>query len=223
MTLQDGTSTLNPGFELVNKLDVGSLQQYSNANPQNELDNFDAISKCLNLVISKTFDNSKLYRQAANKFFVKDARARLTFPDRSASVSLEIVRGCYYTVKPGTGNIILNFNLATSALFTPITVDQFLADSTTFGGRQEDNLIGLHVYVLTERCKVEGDNNFDRLNSMSSRTKEVNFIDDNIETLRFQKRRKNADGTFAKNADGSYQKEGGFMTVVKYLKDSKFT
>jgi ABC-type phosphate transport system auxiliary subunit len=78
------------------------------------------------------------------------------------------------------------------------------------------------VYVLTERVRVAGDVNYDKLNSESSRTKKVNFISENIEDLRFQKRKKNADGTFAKNAGGSYQKEGGFMTVIQYLKESKF-
>jgi eukaryotic translation initiation factor 2C len=128
VTLQDGTSTLNLGFELVRKLDVGTLQQYSNANPQYEQENFDAISKCLNMVISKTFDDSKLYRQAANKFFVKDARGPLLFPNQTPSQSLETVRGYYYTVKPGTGSIILNFNMATSAFFKPISVQTFLTD-----------------------------------------------------------------------------------------------
>jgi eukaryotic translation initiation factor 2C len=140
------------------------------------------------------------------------------------------VRGYYYTVKPGTGIIILNFNLATSAFFKPISVQTFLADQATFGGHQEDDLKGLRVYVLTERVRVAGDVNYDKLNSESSRTlnsessrtKKVNFIGENIENLRFQKRKKNADGTSAKNADGSYQKEGGFMTVIQYLKESKF-
>jgi eukaryotic translation initiation factor 2C len=223
LTLQDGTSTLKLGFELVRKLNVSALQQYSNADPQYEQENFDPISKCLNLVISKTFDDSKLYRQAANKFFVKDARVQLFFPDRPLCQSLEIVRGYYYTVKPGTGNIILNFNLATSAFFKPISVETFLADHATLGGHQEENLQGLRVYVLTERIKVAGDENHDKLNSESSRTKKVNFIGDSIDSLRFQKRKKNAHGVFIRNADGSYQKEGGSMTVVQYLKDSKFT
>jgi eukaryotic translation initiation factor 2C len=225
MVLQDGSNTLTRGVELVRQLDVRALQQYSNADPKYEQESFDAISKCLNLVISKTFDDSKLYRQAANKFFVKDARVRLTmgiYPDMKISESLEIVRGYYYTVKPGTGNIILNFNLATSAFFKPITVDKFLADQHTFVGRQEDNLKGLRVYVLTERIKVEGDKNYEKLNSESSRTKKVNFIGPNIDTLSFQKRRKNADGSFVKNAEGTYQKDPGTITVLQYLKDSKF-
>jgi hypothetical protein len=89
------TSTLNLGFELVRKLDVGTLQQYSNANPQYEQENFDAISKCLNMVISKTFDDSKLYRQAANKFFVKDAQEPLLFPNKTPH---SLLKSCEATI-----------------------------------------------------------------------------------------------------------------------------
>jgi eukaryotic translation initiation factor 2C len=223
MSLQDGNSTLDLHFELVRKIDTRALQEYSHANPQYEKQNFDIISRCLNLVISKTFDDSKLYRHAANKFFVKSARSQLFSSEKRASKSLEIVRGYYYTVKPGTGCLILNFNLATSAFYKPILVSTFLDDGDTFDGHQEDNLKGLRVYVVTERRRIPSEEaDYDRLNSKSSRTKQVNFIGSPIEDLTFQKRAKNADGTFAKDADGSYKKAEDYITVVNYLRNSKY-
>ena len=220
MTLQDGTSSLELEFELVRKIDVSDFQRYSNADPQQENQSFDVISRCLNLVISKTFDDSKLYRQSANKFFVKDARS-LLWSGQVSSQSLEIVRGYYYNVKPGTGCIILNFNLATSAFFKPILVSNFLQDTNTFGGHQEDNLKGLRVFVVTDRRRIPGEEaNYDKLNSASSRTKKVNFIGPALGTLTFQMRVKNADGTFAKNPDGSYRKTGNHINVVNYLRDT---
>ena len=113
-------------FALVKELRIQDLANYSVAHPDFEHVNFIDICRCLNLLVSNSLTTG-VYKQSANKFFVKKARNRL-----GQSVSLEMIRGYFYNVKPGMGNIIINFNLATSAFFRPILVSDFLSDRNTF-------------------------------------------------------------------------------------------
>lgn len=138
------------------------------------------------------------------------------------SQSLEIVRGYYYTAKPGMGNIILNFNLATSAFFKPILVSEFLADQETFEGCRREVLVGLRVYVESERKPLAGED-WDRLNRLGTRHKKIRAVtSENIEEIRFRKRLRGPDGMFERAADGTYIEEGSEISLVDHLNNSEY-
>lgn len=138
-------------FAFVKELRIRDLESYSMAHPDSEHVNFIDISKSLNILVSRSLD-TEVYKQSANKFFVKTARNRL-----GSSISLETVRGYFYNVKPGMGNIIINFNLATSAFFRPILVSQFLNDRDTFGhGEAPKILTKLRVCLEYDRYVERG-------------------------------------------------------------------
>ncbi|KAF1951181.1 hypothetical protein CC80DRAFT_509048 [Byssothecium circinans] len=126
-TITDGSRIRALRFYFVDKFNVNGLRRYANGDPEYEKTNIDTISRCLKVVISKSFDPSRVRQQSSNKFFVKSARYPLRFPGPShsapASHSIEIIRSYYYVVKEGMGNILLNFNLCTSAFYRPIFVN----------------------------------------------------------------------------------------------------
>lgn len=227
--LVDGQTTHHLSFELVRRVEVNALTEYANRNPLRERENFDVIARCLNIVIAKGFNDVELYRQGVNKYFVKDARAPLMFRNAPglpySSQSLEIIRGYYYTVKPGMGNIILNFNLATSAFYQPIFVDEFLADKHTFPNPKV-SVKHLRVYITTPRLPIEGEPKEyrDRLNQDANRIKKIHCIGtEDIENITFPKRIRRPDGSFDRNADGSYVLETSVTRLCDYLLDSKYT
>lgn len=223
MTVLIGTKTMDAHFELIRKFNTSTLLDYSNAEPSAEKENFDSASRCLNLLISKSFDDTQIHRHAANKFFVKDARRSLGFDGNfnDPSSSLEIVRGYYYTVKPGMGNIILNFNLATSAFFRPIMVKEFMDDVRTFPYRQEEHMRGLRVQITTARKKNPGDKTSPSQND--SRSKKITGLSKTkIGDLMFYPRLRKADGKYDKHPNGSYKTSDSQTRVVDYIKSGTF-
>jgi hypothetical protein len=210
----DGDKTLKLRFNLDQSLDLTELTGYTQSKPDREKTNFEKFARCLNMIVSKTLDKSIIHQQSANKFFVKNARAVLKFSTKNRcdivapSHTLEIIRGYFYNVKPGMGNLILNFSLATSAFFRPILVSELLADTETFEeeSRRLDVLRGLRVYVVTERKKVLGEDH-DRLNSENARIKKVTGLGGDIETLTFRKKIRGTDGKFQRDAPEVSQKK----------------
>ncbi|KAH9866106.1 hypothetical protein J1614_008670 [Plenodomus biglobosus] len=61
----------------------------------------------------------------ANKIFVTSGHSPL-------GQSLCAMRGYFYSIRPGMGQILLNLNACTSAFYQPILVSQFLSDNKTF-------------------------------------------------------------------------------------------
>ncbi|KAF2867614.1 hypothetical protein BDV95DRAFT_597829 [Massariosphaeria phaeospora] len=219
LTIPDGNIDLALRFKLIGTLNLSGLQGYAAAKPENEHINFDSVAKCLNMVISKSFDN-RVHQQSSNKFFVKNARGNLWHGNvRSSSASLELIRGYYYTVKPGMGNIILNFNLATSAFFRPILVSEFLSDRATFPVLDLDGLLkGKRVWIEYDRVGQDAEDTA-RLNSEKSRLKQFEALSTSpIKSLTFYKKIKGQDGKFAKNPDGSFQCETTPRSVLTYLR-----
>lgn len=112
------------------------------------------IARCLNIVISKIFGNN-IHKLSTTKFFVKSARASLLNRHHKASNQLELIRGYFYSLKPGMGNIIVNFNISTSAVFRPIGLDDFLYRNNTFDcdkpEKVESILKGKFVYLKLDR------------------------------------------------------------------------
>jgi hypothetical protein len=227
--ISDGDKTLRLYFKLEQSLDLTELTGYTQSEPDREKTNFENFARCLNMIVSKTLDKSIIHQQSANKFFVKNARAVLKFSTTTKfeaaapSHTLEIIRGYFYNVKPGMGNLVLNFSLATSTFFRPILVSEFLADAGTFEdeSRRLDVLKGLRVYVVTEqRKKVPGEDH-DRLNSENARIKKVTGLGEHIETLTFRKKIRGTDGKFQRDGTGSFEKEDEDTLVTQYIKDSK--
>ncbi|KAJ4370252.1 hypothetical protein N0V86_008989 [Didymella sp. IMI 355093] len=140
-------------FKYVRSFDAGTLREYASANPGHENENFEDIATCLNIVISKSF-GSQIHKLSSNRFFVKSARTPLR-NGNTVSNQLELICGYLYNVKPGMGNIILNFNVYTSAIFRPTRIDGFLFSNNTFAHdppeRLESVLKGKAVYLILDR------------------------------------------------------------------------
>jgi eukaryotic translation initiation factor 2C len=151
VTTRDGSKRVR--FKYVRKFYADTLREYASADPSHANENFEDIARCLNIVISKGF-GSQIHKLSSNRFFVKSARSFL-WNGNTASNQLELIRGYFYNVKPGMGNIILNFNVYTSAVFRPIRVDQFLSSNNTFAHdppeRLESVLKGKAVYLILDR------------------------------------------------------------------------
>jgi eukaryotic translation initiation factor 2C len=173
-----------------------------------------AVERCINILISKSFNNSVI-KSSGKKFFVRSARN-----DLQTSQSLEIIRGYYYAVRPSIGSLLVNFNVATSAFFKPILVSTFLSDGQTFSNPAQrlSLLKRLRVYVEyqhSEEC----------LNKMGSRLKMIHALGDpvseKIETLYFHKKLLDADGKPYKLPNGDWARETTRTMVVKHHRDGK--
>lgn len=120
------------------------------------------------------------------------------------------------------GNIILNLNISTSAVFRPLLVSQFMSDPETFSADKRANALkGKTVYI--ERDRVDEDAKRQAgLNKDNSRYYKVPGIqkNGNIENLTFRKKVV-VDGPFQTNADGSYVLEPNLTRVVDHLKQGK--
>ena len=207
-----GHEELDLSFVFIKEINVEDLRNYSLAHPDYEKVNFVDISRCLNMLVSQSL-TADVYKQSTNKFFVKTARKRL-----STSVSLETIRGYFYNVKPGTGNIIVNFNLATSAFFRPILVSEFLDDRGTFAPNVAESVLKrLRVYVEYDRTYDDADT-AERLNNPSSRLWSVCGLSDRpIGELKFREKQRDSDGKPVRDEQGKYIFSGPEIKVVDYL------
>jgi eukaryotic translation initiation factor 2C len=202
-------------FRFVKKIPVHDLEQYAHGDPSYESVNFDDIARCLNLVISKSF-SPEVHKLSANKFFVKKARVLL-----DVSNCLELIRGYFYSVKPGMGNIILNFNIATSAVFRPITVDDFLNGNNTFDKSTVAHILrGKSVYLDRERQDSDPKKEA-HLNSEDARYFNICEIqrEGNIEDLCFKK--KKVENGKLKKIDGGFEMEDEVTYVIDHLEAGK--
>ena len=201
-------------FTYVGEIDVASLLQQSNRDLTQAKEDRSSIERCINILIAKSFDKGVI-KLSRTKFFVRSARSRL-----GSAKLLEIIRGYYYTVKPGMGNILMNFNVATSAFFQPVLVSEFLADTTTFSSRVQRVafLSKLHVYVEYQHKE-------DKLNHPGARIKKVTAIGDgagtNIGALEFHKKVKDDQGRWIpdNNHPSGWRTETQPTRVVAHLKE----
>ncbi|KAI4623607.1 hypothetical protein J4E80_003418 [Alternaria sp. BMP 0032] len=175
--------TIQARFSFVGTVDIAGLIQQSESNPDQEKTDHTSAERCLNILIAKSFDAS-VVRLSGKKFYVRKARANL-----GSSTSLEIIRGYHYAVRPGMGNLLMNFNVATSAFFRPILVSEFLADRGTFSSDWERQ-----VNLKTLRVYVEFPHSEDRLNRPGARIKKIKDLGPAIGTLSFRKVSKDAQG-----------------------------
>lgn len=203
-------------FQFVRKFSVQDLDMYSMAHPQHERTNFIDMARCLNILIAQSLGND-VHKQSANKFFVKTARKCL-----GQSQSLETIRGYFYNIKPGMGNIILNFNIATSAFVRPILVSELLADSSTFSIEEAEALLKkLRVYIEHERHYDEPDK-VSRLNSEQARLQKVCGLSQvPISKLTFRNKKRDEDGKFMKDDKNDYMFEGPEFSVMDHLTTGK--
>ncbi|EAT81960.2 hypothetical protein SNOG_10566 [Parastagonospora nodorum SN15] len=223
----DGDRTLDLSIRLNREYDISDFSEYAASEPNREGEDFESLARCLNMVVSKSFNKSEVHQQSANKFFVKNARKSLIFSKNSygdpdvRSHTLELMRGYFYNVKPGMGSFIMNFSLATSAFYRPILVSEFLADTNTFTdeARRKEALKGLRVYVETERKDIPGEDHT-RLNSEEARIKRVFALGADIGTLTFAKRVRGDDGKFRRDDNGNFVTEPTRTSVSRYLNET---
>ncbi|KAF2028677.1 Piwi-domain-containing protein [Setomelanomma holmii] len=177
-------------FEFVRKVQVARLQQQTLAGIDEMVNDLSAVKRCLDILVSKSFDQNVL-RLSANKIFVKSARNMLAFNDNSTSQTLEIMRGYYYDIKPGMGSLLMNFNVSTSAFFRPIVVSEFLADDSTFKSYDE------RVAILSRlRVYIDPTHSEERFRKLGARIKTVHCIgEEKIEELpSFRKKQRDENG-----------------------------
>jgi hypothetical protein len=211
-------------FRFVKEIPIYNLERYASADPSYETTNFDNIAKCLNLVISKSF-TAEVHKLSANKFFVKKARVPLVSKNKVVSDSPEIIRGYFYNVKPGMGNIVLNFNISTSAVFRPINVADFLNDNRTFDKDKLANiLVGRNVYVDHTRNDLDPEK-MKHLNSEDSRYWRVCELQrgGNIEDLSFWKKTMDSNSKLIMKKDKPYEVEATETSVFNHLTNGKFS
>ncbi|KAH7092068.1 Piwi domain-containing protein [Paraphoma chrysanthemicola] len=135
------------GLAFAGQLDTALLQQYAEGKivPTKNIEiKVRWVEKALNMIISTALGQGSISLKA-NKFFVTGGHASL-------SPSLCAVRGYFYSVKPGQGQILLNLNSCTSAFYQPILVSDFLSDSSTWPSKEErcTQLRGVRVHLTYE-------------------------------------------------------------------------
>ncbi|KAF1972556.1 Piwi-domain-containing protein [Bimuria novae-zelandiae CBS 107.79] len=212
-TVPIGEEGLALRFAFIREIKIQDLDQCSLAKPNYEDTNCVDIARCLNILISQSL-NADVYKQSANKFFVKTARSRL-----AQSISLETVRGYFYNVKPGMGNIIVNFNLATSAFIRPILVSEFLSDHNTFTSSDAETLLKkLRVYVEYDRKSDDAEKTM-RFSKDASRVwSGCRLFDESIGRLTFQKKKRDDNGKPLKDAKDNFIYEGPHLSVIDHLR-----
>lgn len=178
-------------LKFVQKLNIAGLRNYVSGKDEENLRLWDSSPevKCLNMVISKCFDQNEVFQLSGNKFFVADTEAKL-----GKSQSLCTMQGYYYTIKPAKGGILLNINSGTSAFFVKQTVEEFLNDTFTFRDEQKrrDALEEVRVHIDYARGKdkdaqatdiADPENRFKTIfgTSRSKQMKDLTFeaVDDN--------------------------------------------
>jgi eukaryotic translation initiation factor 2C len=216
-----GRVPITARFKFVGKVNLDALRRRAEANFQEVASDPSSAERCLNILISKTFDQD-VHRLSTNKFFVKRARNALHYNTgglRGNSESLEIIRGYYYAIRPGTGSLMMNFNVATSAFFRPVLVSEFLADTVTFKNTVEK------LSILSKlRVYVEPDHKEERFRKLGARIKTIAGLGDNternIKDLSFNKKRRNPDGTLLM-VNNVQQYESNETFVIDHLKEGK--
>ncbi|PSN65856.1 Piwi-domain-containing protein [Corynespora cassiicola Philippines] len=181
----------NARFKFVRKVDVETLKSQTKSDPKAEpWDKASSVIKCLNTLISMSLDE-RVHQASPNKFFVKSARSDLNNATHGTSMSLETIRGYFYTLKPGMHTLLLNFNVATSAFFKPILVSEFMADTATFGDEIQRRTILKRLKVFIEYDRADKN-----LNGMNKRVKIISEVGDKTigELEPFRKKAKGADG-----------------------------
>ncbi|KAF1966235.1 Piwi-domain-containing protein [Bimuria novae-zelandiae CBS 107.79] len=219
---KDGQSPIQARFSLVGKVNVDALLAVCNSDAASIKTEVTKVERCLNILIASSLTNETV-RTSGKKFFVRAARDALHEKGRS-SMSLEMIRGYYFAVKPGMGNMLLNFNIATSAFFRPILVSEFLADRETFGNLETRfNLLKkLRVFIELPwknlNISSSGKGSSDYLNETQARIKTVSGqSSDNIEDLFFHKKQQESNGTFKKDANGGFVFESERTYIHEYL------
>ena len=213
LKIPNGRSELPLRFALLQQMNVKDLNMYSSAHPNHEKTNFVDISRCLNILISHSL-TTDVHKQSANKFFVKTARNQLSYS------CLETVRGYFYNVKPGMGNVIVNFNLATSAFVRPMLICEFVNDRTFSPAEAQEVLKKLRVFVEYERYADNPDKTA-HFNKESNRTWSGCTISEiPIGQLTFREKKRDVNRKAVK-IDGGFVYEGPETSVIDHLKTGK--
>jgi eukaryotic translation initiation factor 2C len=146
--IKDGDNrVLKLYLKYIREVDTENLQRYVKSDPGDDYWNpltwnKDTVLNALNIVVSKCLGGGAL-RLGANKFFIEAGNTPL------GNSPLTAIRGYFYSIQPGMGEILLNVNACTSAFLQPVTLDVLLNNQskTLFGRDWPSFLIGLRVYI----------------------------------------------------------------------------
>lgn len=170
-------STEGPmSMSYVRQVDMNDLFEYSNLNPGLAATlNVQQLVDLFNIVISKCVENSGVptVPGGANKFYRKDGHIAL-----GQGGSLCTLRGYSYTVKAGSGAVLLNVNSLTSAFWLPVMLHHVMLNDPVFGRIDWDvferAILGLHVRIEYERGDKKNDPKaYARLNREENRIKPI--------------------------------------------------
>lgn len=171
LTFSDGPTTLR--YE--RKFNMGELFDYANMHPRLPANtNIKPMIDAFNMIISKCVEQSNVATVpgGANKFYLKDAHVQL-----GTTISLCTHRGYSYSVKAGSGVVLLNVNSLTSAFWCPITLDRAMNDQpfqNMAWNIFEGAIQGLWVYITYDRGDKKKDPEaYARLNSPEARIKPI--------------------------------------------------
>lgn len=169
--LLDGLSAIGTTFAFEGMVDVLSLVEHTEIDPDHASVDLEPTKRALNIIISKCFSESTtdMVQVGANKFFYKRGTKEL-----KKSVALCAMRGYYYTVKAGVRNVLLNINPCTSAFFNNVRVSEVMNDTLAFNHWEWEGVLrGLRVRIELLRGDKNDTEAYKRLNSSEARVKTV--------------------------------------------------
>lgn len=116
------------------------------------------VVNALNAIVAKatskvTDDLFRTFQIGGNKFFLCSVHTPLGKPNTAV---LQVNVGFYSTAKAGMGSGLLNINIATSAFYRPIGVDDYLRrmqsrDNWDISRKEAEGLKGIRVYIKCVR------------------------------------------------------------------------
>jgi eukaryotic translation initiation factor 2C len=165
--IADGTERLQLFLKLHRKLDLDGLAAYIDASRKSSVPDFDfnPIVWALNLAITSSLSADNVFQQSTNKFFVKNGHKPLTGGQNLSTLCT--IRGYYYTIKPAMQKVLLKVNPVTSAFYRPITVSEYLTD-TSFEWEERIKLLRtLTLYIEPDRKAAEDQVEQDRVDNLN--------------------------------------------------------
>jgi eukaryotic translation initiation factor 2C len=165
------TAYLN--LRLKGTVDIAAFKAYVGSNHANPAGyNLEPTKRALHIIMTKCIHNpGNIVHLNANKFFV--THAFLDLKARGDQLeTLRAIRGYYYKIVPGMGNILLNVSPVTSAFWNPHTVSDVMDFGLDTFGRDLYALKGLQVRIMYERGK-DAQSRASSINDEHSRIKRI--------------------------------------------------
>jgi len=151
-SVSSGDKSIPMKLKLVRYLNWDDFRNFAAADAGLKDLNVNNLVRAYNILVSHCFTDSQseeegtIVKIGSNKFFREETRKPLGY---GFNRCLELMRGYFYSLKPGNGAILLNVNAGCSAFYRETTVDEFLRDTATFkGSGGYAALVGVQVEIV---------------------------------------------------------------------------